>query len=98
MKIQLRIGTFWTGFSFAKATARPHLRFRCALLGTLVGFEQAGAQTPNFVLSCWPAVGREPVYVAVADVNGDGKPDLICANCSTAPATHDLNPITRGLS
>jgi hypothetical protein len=79
MKIQLRIGTSWTGFSFTKAIARPHLRFWCALLGTLVGFEQAGAQTPNFVLSCSPDAG--PVYyVAVADVNGDGKPDLICVD------------------
>src|SRR5262249_13982461 len=34
----------------------------------------------NFVLSSSPAVGSTPYSVVAADVNGDGKPDLICAN------------------
>ena len=34
----------------------------------------------SFVLSSSPGVGSDPNSVAVADVNGDGKVDLICAN------------------
>src|SRR5580698_7031257 len=38
------------------------------------------AQEPNFVLSSSPGVGQSPYAVCAADVNGDGKLDLISAD------------------
>lgn len=39
-----------------------------------------GAETPSFATRQTFAVGEAPSAVAVADLNGDGKPDLIVAN------------------
>jgi hypothetical protein len=38
------------------------------------------AQTLQFTNTCTPTVATNPVYLTVADVNGDGFPDLICAS------------------
>jgi len=47
-------------------------------VGFFTALLQADAQT--FILSSSPTVGTGPQSVVAADVNADGKPDLICAN------------------
>src|ERR1700685_2204136 len=49
-----------------------------SLLAFLAGAHQVTAQ--SFVLSSSPEVGTAPFGIAAADVNNDGKPDLISAN------------------
>ena len=39
-----------------------------------------GATTPSFAAQQTFATGSDPVSVTAADLNGDGKPDLIVAN------------------
>ncbi|HEV2693441.1 MAG TPA: VCBS repeat-containing protein [Verrucomicrobiae bacterium] len=58
-------------------TARYH--FILFLLIFSAAFQRAEAAL-NFSVSTIPALGTGAVTVTVADVNGDGKPDLICAN------------------
>ena len=41
----------------------------------------------SFALSSTPGVGKNPVSVVAADVNGDGKLDLICANYNGSTIT-----------
>lgn len=51
----------------------------------------ARGQSANFVLASTPVVGNGPDAVAVADVNGDGKPDLIAASYGSKSLTVLLN-------
>jgi len=48
----------------------------------------------GFVLASSPVVGSAPVSVISADVNGDGKPDLISANVNSQTLTVLFNAIT----
>ncbi len=59
-------------------TVRNVIVILSVLVGFLTHMPQAAAQT--FILSSSPTVGTGPKSVVAADVNGDGKPDLICAN------------------
>ena len=62
-------------------------------LALLAGIHQCAAQT-SFVLATNYPVGA-PEFVTAADVNGDGKPDLIIVNCYTDDSpTHTLTVMT----
>jgi hypothetical protein len=43
-------------------------------------FQPGFAQETTFVISSSPGVGNKPISSCAADVNGDGKVDLICVN------------------
>jgi hypothetical protein len=49
-------------------------------VSVLLNTTAPGATTPSFAAEQSFAVGANPVSVTTADVNGDGKPDLILAN------------------
>jgi hypothetical protein len=53
--------------------------------GTLTVLTNGGGG--KFVTSSSPVVGTGPISVAAADVNGDGKMDLICANYGSGTLT-----------
>ncbi|MEJ0089562.1 MAG: VCBS repeat-containing protein [Limisphaerales bacterium] len=55
-------------------------QFLFIALALLACFHSVFAQGTSFVLASSPGVGTSPDYVCAADVNGDGKVDLICAN------------------
>ena len=48
--------------------------------GTVVIFIQDPANPGRFLPPATYAVGDDPVSIAVADLNGDGKPDIVAAN------------------
>ena len=51
----------------------------------------AGAAAPSFAAATNFAAGSGPVSVAAADVNGDGRPDLLVANSSSSNVSVLLN-------
>ncbi len=62
---------------------KPDLVVANAFDGTvsvLLNETAPGATTPSFATQQTFAVGNEPFSVALGDVNGDGKPDVIVAN------------------
>ena len=56
----------------------------------------AGALTPTFAAQTTLAAGSEPYSVAAADVNGDGKADLIVANYGDNSVSVLLNTTAKG--
>ena len=50
----------------------------------------------NFALASTPGAGSYPFFVAAADVNGDGKPDLIAVNAGDNTLTVLTNNGTGG--
>ena len=69
-------------------------------VSVLLNTTAPGATTPSFATQQTFATGAAPVSVTAADVNGDGKPDLIVANqtttrsrcCSTPPPRAPATP------
>ena len=55
-----------------------------------------GAATPSFAAQQTFATGRRPFSVTAADVNGDGKPDLIVANSTDNTVSVLLNTTAPG--
>jgi hypothetical protein len=55
-----------------------------------------GAATPSFASEATFAAGSGPESVTVADINGDGMPDLITANRNVNTASVLLNTTTPG--
>src|SRR5208282_486092 len=78
----------------AGSTSNPASKtFQMLLLGGLgagMGF------TPSFAAQKTFAVGGEPYSVTTADVNGDGKPDLIVANSESNTVSVLLNTTAPG--
>jgi len=67
-----------------------------ATVSVLINTTPVGSTTPTFVAQTTFAVGVDPVGVTAADVNGDGKPDLIVANnqASTVSVLLNTTPFT----
>jgi trimeric autotransporter adhesin len=65
-------------------------------VSVLLNTTTAGATTPTFATQQTFATGTSPYAVTVADVNGDGKPDLIVANFASNTASVLLNSTAPG--
>jgi hypothetical protein len=52
-------------------------------VGILLNTTASGAQTPSFATPATFGVGLNPFFLALGDVNGDGKPDLVVANAGS---------------
>jgi trimeric autotransporter adhesin len=65
-------------------------------LSVLLNTSAPGAATPSFSAQRTFATSNEPFSVAAADVNGDGKPDLIVANESSDTVSVLLNTTVPG--
>ncbi len=65
-------------------------------VSVLLNTTAPGATTPSFAPQQTFAVGNTPLSVTVADVNGDGKPDLIVANEADNTVSVLLNITTPG--
>ncbi len=55
-----------------------------------------GATTPTFATKTNFAVGQNPVALAIADLNGDGMPDIATSNSSSNSASVLLNTMAPG--
>ncbi len=78
---------------------KPDLIVANAIDGTvsvLLNTTAPGAATPSFAAQQTFAVGNAPNSVTAADVNGDGKPDLIVANANDSTVSVLLNTTVPG--
>ena len=69
-----------------------------ATVSVLLNTTAPGATTASFDAQQTFAVGTKPISVTLADVNGDGKNDIIVANSPSATATVLLNTTVPGSS
>jgi hypothetical protein len=65
-------------------------------VSVLLNTTPAGATTPSFAAQQTFAVGMSPEAVAVGDINGDGKPDLIVVNSGSNTVSVLLNTTATG--
>jgi hypothetical protein len=67
-------------------------------VSVLLNTTAAGATTPSFAIQQTFATGGAPESVAVADFNGDGRPDLVVANEAADTVSVLLNTTAPGAS
>src|SRR5262249_5192747 len=65
-------------------------------VAVLLNTTAAGATTPSFAPQQTFATGTQPISVAVGDVNGDGRPDLLVANYVSGTVSVLLNTTAAG--
>ena len=65
-------------------------------VSVLLNTTAPGAATPSFAAQQTFATGSDPISVTAADVNGDGKPDLIVANANDNTVSVLLNTTLPG--
>jgi hypothetical protein len=65
-------------------------------VSVLLNTTAAGATAPSFASEATFAVSANPFRVAVADINGDGKPDLIVTNGGADGVSVQLNTTATG--
>ena len=78
---------------------RPDLvtaNYGAGTVSVLLNTTAPGATTPSFATAQNFATGLAPVAVAIADLNGDGKPDLIVANRDSSTVSVLLNTTPAG--
>ena len=69
---------------------------RSSTVSVLLNTTAPGATTPSFAAQQTFPTGSEPISVTAADVNGDGKPDLIVANAGSSTVSVLLNTTAPG--
>ncbi len=64
-------------------------------VSVLLNTTAPGATTPTFATQQTFATGSDPFSVTAADINGDGKPDLVVANSASNTVSVLLNTTLR---
>jgi hypothetical protein len=80
---------------------RPDLaviNFTSTTASVLLNTTTAGASVPSFAAQVPFAVGTDPISVAIADLNDDGRPDLAIANRGSSTVGVLLNTTASGAS